>query len=353
MLRLARTTTARAFTITEMLVTVGVIVVLASILITALAQAGRAAQRGKTMFLMTSIKDAITRFEADHGYVPPVLGANGTNQGQPGFGRDLLGLPSSTYQRQGYYSITSLPEYLLGYDDRRMDGFGYVATSNALLPPDDSLPGYREHPALGMRSPGPDGVWNATLNPRMGSGSNGMLFLNRNPGNLGSLSFGNNAQMTGKVYGPYIDLKDATVLGEVEGLDFDTSNSHALRQTWDRVILPGDTGYGSDNNPKVFLDYWGSPIRFYRQPPQHVSAPSTSSGASLGDIIALRPKSYEVGAGATSGYADANDDDSTSRALVAAYYALFSSGADRKNHDSKRFDDTNGYNSDNIVEVGR
>jgi type II secretory pathway pseudopilin PulG len=336
-----------------MLVTVGVIVILASILITALSQAGRAAQRGKTRFLMTSIKDAITRFEADHGYLPPILGANGTGEGQPGFGRDLLGLPGSTYELQGYYSVTSLPEYLLGYDDRRMDGFGYVATSSALLPPDDSLPGHREHPALGIRSPGPDGVWNATLNPRMGPGGNGLLFLNRNPGNMGNLSFGNNAQMPGKVYGPYLDLKDATVLGEVAGLDFDDSDQNALRQTWDRVILPGDDGFGSGDNPKVFLDYWGSPIRFYRKPPQHLSVPSTLSGASLGDIIALRPTSYEVGVGATSDYADANDDDSTSRALKAANYALFSPGADRKNVESKRFDDANGYNGDNIVEMGQ
>jgi len=350
---LPRTSSARAFTITEMLVTVGVIVILASILITALSQAGRAAQKGKTQFLMTSIQDALTRFEADHGYLPPVLGANGTSEGSPGFGRDLIGLPSNTYELQGYYSVTSLPEYLLGYDDRRMDGYGYVPSSNALLPPDDTLPGHREHPALGMRSPGPDGVWNATLNPRMGAGGNGFLFLNRNPGNAGNLSFGNNVQMTGKVYGPYLDFKDATVLGEVQGLEFSNDDNYALRQTWDRVILPGDDGYGSGNNPKVFLDYWGSPIRFYRQPPTHISNPGNHSSASLGDVIALRPPSYDVGTSADSNHIDANDDGSTARSLISARYALFSSGADRKNVDSKRFDDVDGYNADNIVEVGQ
>ena len=120
----------RGFTITEMLVTVGVIVVLAGILITSLSSASRTAQKAKTDYLMQSIKSGIERFRADHGYIPPVLGNNGTAANSPGFGRDLLELPpevdgagsnfnDAATEYNGWYSYTSLPEYLLGYGDRR------------------------------------------------------------------------------------------------------------------------------------------------------------------------------------------------------------------------------------------
>ena len=55
MLRLESNSRARAFTITEMLVTVGVIVILAGILITTLSKAARTAQQGRTVQLMTAI----------------------------------------------------------------------------------------------------------------------------------------------------------------------------------------------------------------------------------------------------------------------------------------------------------
>lgn len=352
MVHIPLTSRRRAFTITEMLVTVGVIVVLASILVAALSQAGRAAQKGKTVFLMSSIKDGLVRFKADHGYLPPILGSNGTNEGSVGYGRDLLGLPGDSNSLQGYYSLTSLPEYLLGYDDRRMDGYGYVAGSAGLLPPDDSEPGYREHPGLGMRSPGPDGYWNATLNPRMGSGGSGFVFANRNPGNLGTLSLYNTTQMPGRVYGPYIDLKDSTVLGEVEGIEYLADSDGNTIQAWDRVVLPGDDGYGANNRPKVFVDYWGNPIRFYRKPPQNISTPDINSGFSLGDVISLRPTSYDSGMDVESNKEDANQDASTSRALLSAEFALFSTGPDGRSVDNKRFDEVNGYNADNIVEIG-
>ena len=133
MLRLESNSRARAFTITEMLVTVGVIVILAGILITTLSKAARTAQQGRTIQLMNAINDAISRFETDHGYLPPVLGPQSTAAGGIGHGRDLLALPNGFQQQQAYYSLTSLPEFLLGYDDRRMDGYGYVPEGGRLF----------------------------------------------------------------------------------------------------------------------------------------------------------------------------------------------------------------------------
>ena len=246
-----------------------------------------------------------------------------------------------------------------------MDGFGYVPQGGnpsppITLAPSDMNPGQREHPALGFRSPGPDGFWNATLNPRFGGGgnvNNGVSFASRNPGNLGNISYtGNNDHtLQGKVYGPYLDLKDDTVIGEVEGMAFsDNSGGTADSQTWDRVLLPGDAGYGTNNNPKVFLDYWGNPLRYYRRPPVDVRDPRMfDENFSLAEVIALRPSTFEPGADVNSRYNDANGDSSASRALIASRYALFSPGADGKSADDVRIDDENDYNSDNIVETGK
>ena len=350
MVRTSSTNSARGFTITEMLVTVGVIVVLAGILVLSLSSAARAAQSGKTDFLMQSIKTGVERFRADHGYLPPVLGVNGTGEGQVGYGRDLLPLPGTPGEMNGWYSMTSLPEFLLGYGDRRMDGYGYVDISSP-IPPDQSEPGFREFPSIGLRSPGPDGVWNATLNPR--GGGDPYRFISRNPANLGTLTYGNTAQIPGKVYGPYIDLKDDTVIGEVTGMTFD-ENGGFVTQQYERVLLPGDEGFGRDNNPKVFVDYWGSPIRYYRRPYNQISDPSGDrTDLNLGQVIALRPQDFAEGDGVETVYLDGNDDPFTSRSVLSAEYALFSFGPDKLNYDNvRRVDNEDEYNKDNIVKVG-
>ncbi|MEC8734698.1 MAG: type II secretion system protein [Planctomycetota bacterium] len=367
------------FTITEMLVTVGVIVILASILVIALSSATRSSQRAKTGQLMNSIKTAIARFKTDQGYLPPVLGPGATPADSIGHGRDLLAPPfgasgAGTLQNddyrevQAYFSLTSLPEYLLGYGDRRFDGYGFVATNSQPIPPllannDPGSPGYqqgyKEYPSLGFRSPGLDGYWNATLNPRFAEGvvdpnRNGVAFPDRNPDDLGIASFtgGNLTTMPGRVYGPYLDVSDPTVLGEVRGLSISDEGGNGVRQEWERVLLPGDGDYGQGVPPKVFLDYWGNPIRFYARPPRDLRAPGVLDDRyTLADVVALRPQSFAVGSTSESAWADANGDTSTSRALLAAEYALFTPGADGRNDDERRID-VEGYNLDNLVEVG-
>ena len=328
---------------------------------------------------MNSIKTAIARFKTDQGYLPPVLGPGDTPANSIGHGRDLLAPPfgssnsgalqNDDYRElQGYFSLTSLPEYLLGYGDRRFDGYGFVATDSQPIPPlttsnDPGSPGYqqgyKEYPSLGFRSPGLDGFWNATLNPRFASGGNdpnlrGVGFPDRNPDDLGVASFtgGNLTSMPGRVYGPYLDVSDPSVLGEVRELSIVDQGGNGVQQVWERVLLPGDGDYGQGVPPKVFLDYWGNPIRFYARPPRDLRSPGVLDDRyTLADVVALRPQSFAEGSTNESAWADANGDTSTSRSLISAEYALFTPGADGRSDDERRIDPED-YNIDNLMEVG-
>ena len=158
--------------------------------------------------------------------------------------------------------------------------------------------------------------------------------------------------MPGKVYGPYLDVSDPTVLGEAVALEVEDGDVGRV-QTWERILLPGDGNYSqTEATPKVFLDYWGNPIRYYARPPRDLRTPREfDSRFTLADVISLRPQSFPVGTSNESAWADANGDTSTSRSLISAEYALFTPGADGKNDDARRVDE-NDYNSDNLVEIG-
>ena len=167
------------FTIIEMLVVLAIIVMLIGILVVALSKAASSGQQANTTFLMGSIASGLAQFEGDHGFVPPVLGDNGTPTDQPGWSRDAV-LPGDVASMQYWYSLTTLAEYLIGYGGRDEDGYGVVGDySNA------AGFGRLESPPLGIRSPGKDGVWGAWFNPRGNFGSPGGFFR-RNPGNAGT-----------------------------------------------------------------------------------------------------------------------------------------------------------------------
>ncbi|MBM4112525.1 MAG: type II secretion system protein, partial [Phycisphaerae bacterium] len=275
-MRPARTrTTARrgAFTLVELLVTIGIILVVLSTALAALSFASRRAQRANTEFLLTSIKNGLERFKVDHGYYPPSLGVPSqltsagvgdtlgwssgwpsTNLANIGAGRDLLIPPFNTGAAgtgktahwntvpkraglQRWHSVTSLPEYLLGYGDRSADGYGTVVDASTVLP------GAREKPRLGIRAPGRDGVWGAAITPVTASEISGAglggnytgATLNSNPNVLAGLysnrnlapppkilqaattgsEIGNNdaaclprtrINLEGKVFGPYLEI---------------------------------------------------------------------------------------------------------------------------------------------------
>ena len=360
----ARRERRRAFTIIELLVVIGVVVVLVSILIVAVAAATRTGQSANTKALMNSIKQALVRFQSDIGYLPPILGTPGIgdvapnnhyfrklfdprgDDGQWGNADDVLpdkpdGTLNNLYDDniQEWFSVTSLAEYLLGYGHHNQDGYGYVP------PPVDLWAD--ERPPLGIRDPGPDGVWGATV------------FDVEGP--LSSRMSGSSPHMdTGKIYGPYLELKDQRLLASIDC-------TNGCRDAGGRLNLsfPGDGNF-NDDNPKVIVDYWGNPIRFYRRlyAPGSLQSAYRTSGTNvptLSDVYLLRPFDVKVGGQIDSVWPDASGDTTTTMALRSAEFALFSPGPDRSFNPDLRYDLLNAQgndlgtdlaNEDNIVELG-
>jgi type II secretory pathway pseudopilin PulG len=352
----------RAFTIIELLVVVGIIVLLVGILIVGLSGAARSAQGAQTRALMSSIANALVRFKADVGYLPPVLGPGGTQVGAAGFGQDLRAVPpafsnASANQVREWFSPTSLATYLIGAGNRNADGFGCVGDPGftASSPP----PGARERPTLGIKHPGRDGVWGASFTSGLGAPGQ---FSRRSTASLG----GNQGYLKGRVYGPYLELKDPQAVGAL--VDYQSiAPGEALVP---RAVGPSDSSYptalpgASDGVRQNFgmciLDYWGSPIIYYRKgyvngDPRYLAtreavAGSPTCGFDLSDMPALRPQRFDPGTQA-QGSPDAAGDSFTSRELFGAEFALLSPGPDRR-WDPRRRVGLNQENADNIVVTG-
>lgn len=300
----------RGFTIVELLVAIAIIIVLLGVIIVVLNKVTKTAQRSSTQAMMLSVSTGIQQFQEDVGYLPPTLELNRSLFDPPDD-------PDDAAMMQNWYSYTSLPDYLVGYGEGFEDGYGYSDQG--------------ETPPSGIRDPGPDGVWNADFAPT-GDGALG----DRNP------------QGAGKRLGPYLELKDDRLLGSI--------NSSG------DVFLPGDSGYNA-NDPKVLLDYWGRPIRYYRQlyrqgalrePYRPYSAGERQPN--LGDVFLLRP--WEVPAGMELNastnpdiFSDTDGDTTINRKLLSAEYALFSSGPDKALDPTVRRDEDE-FNEDNLVELG-
>jgi hypothetical protein len=163
----------------------------------------------------------------------------------------------------------------------------------------------------------------------------------------------------GKVYGPYLELRDEQA---VAGVDWDPATQELV------VLFPGDSNY-DPYGPKVLLDYWGKPIRYYRRlyapgdlrsPYRRMNrTPPMLPEATLGDVFLLRPYEVDPGGAIDSIYADDDGDTTITASLNSAEFALFSSGADRAFDPTTRYDalDNNDdgvdySNEDNIVELG-
>jgi hypothetical protein len=313
----------------------------------------------------------MTRFRAETGYIPPILGdaqqlsssgnvtnPNGNSAPAVGWLRNVL-LPSSlpvtasggpnygawsASQRvalQRWCSATTVPEYLLGLGDRSQDGYGVIMESNGSLPTDTGTPGYREQPTLGIRNPGQDGAWGSVLNPRPNTAGNG-LFASRNLAASGAAAGNTDSTTTflrGKSLGPYIEVKAESELGAIQRID----NGIPI------AVKTGDSGY-FDSAPKCLLDYFGKPIVFYRRGYLNGDPRSTDRSWSLADVVALRPQRFNAGEDVDA-MPDAQGDTSANRAALAAEYALFSSGPDQSWDPTTRAD-AQGYNEDNIVRFG-
>ena len=368
----------RAFTVIELLVVVGIIVLLVGILIVGLSGAARTAQGAQTRALMSSIANALVRFKADVGYLPPVLGRRGTLESDAGFAQDLLpspvfelnpgGLPVANLndlnRMREWFSPTSLATYLIGAGNRNADGFGCVGEPGFTTssPP----PGARERPTLGIKHPGRDGVWGAAT-PVGGSGVIQGSVRARSTSQL----TGNQGYLKGRVYGPYLELKDPAAVGAVVEyrvlIPPTTSEGEAATPI---AVGPSDANYPAarpgandatrQNFGMCILDYWGSPIIYYRRgyvngDPRFVAnrearAGVPSCGFDLSDMPALRPQRFDPGT-QVQGSPDAAGDTFTSRELYGAEFALLSAGPDRR-WDPRRRVGRNQENADNIVVTG-
>lgn len=345
----------RAFTIVELLTVVAVIVLLVGLLVVVLSSSAKAAQTASTRSLMGTLTNAIAQFKADLGYLPPILGAAPSGSSLPlsaGYLRDLL-IPQSTIGAalpqqvppQQYVSITSLVEYLTGPGGRNEDGFGGVGTPAA------NSAGSKELPAAGIRSPLKDGAWGAYITPLNATQPLG-TFAQRNLPQGAGANTSTAPNVSGRTYGPYLELKEGSIFGAIVGT---TPTGAPI------VARPGDNNW-DPTAPKCIVDYWGQPIRYYRRgysngDPRLTAGRSTGGSGGMGmgwdlsDVFALRPQTFAAGT-EVDGLADGNGDTTTSRALQGADFALMSMGPDRSADFDRRVDES-GFNADNVVEVGK
>ncbi|MEE2908564.1 MAG: hypothetical protein VX527_12125 [Planctomycetota bacterium] len=330
-------TRPNGFTMTEVMVTITIIIILISILVVTVGGVRETARVASTRSVMTAMSQATSRFREDTGYLPPVLDNDrGLVNAVPITSESRGdGSPKYLHDMQGWYSFTSPAEYLIGYGGESLDGLD----------------------GLGIRNPGQDGIWGATLDAN---------------GNLQQCPPSSNRQPdpSGRTYGPYLDLKDDKVIASL--------GWNAADGVWDTgsidpstgqpaVFFPGDAGYSRDA-PKVIVDAWGTPIRYYRvtYPVGHVDGKFPSNykpfpmgsgdgqgGLSdwqyrprLSEFIALRPweiKETEATdyffspGGSGDRWGDFNDlgsgvrgDSTTTASLESGEYAFLSAGPDRR-----------------------
>ncbi len=325
--------TPRGFTLTELLVVVAIVVVLLGILIVAVNAAARTAQRASTQFLMTSIGQGLVRFKEDIGYYPPVLDRERALFAPPvrvwGLALSATDYPAEV---QTWFSETTLAEFLTGYDEGHWDGYGLGPDSPAHI---------GETPTIGIRHPGRDGVWGATVD-RPGQDGDGSRDA-RNPPRKGT------------VFGPYLELKDERLLASTDGSTDSAGNLI--------VFAPGEGGYNPDD-PKVLVDYWGKVIRYYRlpYPPGALQAAyravdrtgnlKIDPALTLADVIILRPYSIKPGTESDNkAVPDAGGDTSIVMSMRTAEFGLLSAGPDRSLDVRYRVDGLE-FNKDNIVELG-
>ncbi len=330
-----------------------------------------------------------------------------------GFMRDMLMPPSNVLQSvssgqagmkvpqwtgaetqalQQWHSITSPAEYLVGSGDRSADGYGICGNLPDVMPA-DLKPGQRETPREGIRSPGIDGVWGAALTPMIateipsGMSSNYTGARMANAASVGQFSSRNLAlpaailqstttlredgnddlkcvvrsqpNLRGKVYGPYLELKDPSNFGGIKGLRA-TGELDIVRAT------DGDPMF--DRYPKCVIDFWGNPIRYYRRGytsfmPNSPDASNDGTKFDLADFFALRPSRAEESEFVSENeakdqvLADADGDRSGTIRLRSAEFAFLSAGPDGKLDLERRITfsgprkDVN-VNEDNLVETG-
>ncbi|MCP4758743.1 MAG: hypothetical protein GY894_01515 [Planctomycetes bacterium] len=352
----------RAFTMVEILVTMGIVVVLIGLLVVAAGGAREAAMVATTKSRLRALSQAVVRFESEAGYLPPLLDNDraGVDGVEPT--RKMDGdYPVYLTAMQRRYSYTSPAEYLLGYGDEEHDGYGY----------DVDDPTEATAASLGIHRPGDDGFWNAGWSDNVGTDEGRPELCERRPARLGQL---------GTVLGPYLELDDPAMVGAIGwdgdcSVEDDTAADHWDFGAWDGsidpatnqplVVFPGDSDYKSCA-PKVIVDAWGTPIRYYRinhppgepgrrYPSDYQPSPEWTYAPTMAEYFALRPWEFGDGEETTWWFTNENGerwgdyglvgdggdphgDPSIPRALLTGRFAFMSAGANRRIYDWARVD---------------
>ncbi len=369
----------RGFTVLELLVVIAIVAVIAGLLLASLRGATDRSRAVKTRSIMRAVSIGLDAFKSDHGYHPVVLSGNSSGRQGPAWrdvvpapvpivGNSPFPLPDYAVDMQRWYSITTIPEFLLGAGGREADGYGTTEID---------INSSGERPALGIRSPGIDGAWGSTI---FGSG----LLEDRAFGLYEDPS-ANPSQMRlrnpGRVYGPYLGLEGDIRLGKVlpantwPAAPSSEAQAEAVGQDPIRVIDENSQDWLNPDAKLVLLDPFDRPIEYFCNPyapgdPSSVDQRKSAgvNGAtppippmrpSLADIIRLRPSAFgsesefdgNISADVFNSHVrDLRGDFSASIAARTASYALFSSGADGAYNPWLR---AHPLNSDNIVEFGR
>ena len=194
-------------------------------------------------------------------------------------------------------------------------------------------------------------MWGAYSNPNAGTQSLGNFSRRNLPQGIAA-NTSTVANVSGRMLGPYLELKDGSLLGAIVGTDSVTGQPIVARA--------GDNNW-NPTAPKVLLDYYGQPMRFYRKgyangDPKRIGGKQVGGGLGTGvgwdlsDIFVLRPQRFDPNT-EIDGLADALGDTASSKSLQMADFALFSSGPDQRADFTVRRDATL-FNEDNVVEVG-
>ncbi|MDG2201353.1 MAG: type II secretion system protein [Phycisphaerales bacterium] len=369
--RLRSPRTTNGFTLVELVVVLGIIALLVSVLVIAVSGARESARVVQTTATMSAMSQGMVAFREDVGYLPPLLDES----------RGLMSPPplddGNIFERmQGYYSITSPAEYLLGYGHHGMDGFGwdsddddfaYQFGPDALDDSSNDDPNHiyqDESDRFGIRHPGADGVWTSTY----ATANKGTLMGRR------ERFINGKAKDDGPVLGPYMALPGKGVVGSLawshgdEDGDGDEDGHEGVGE-WDsagidpvsgqpRVYFPGEEGY-DEHGAQVICDAWGGPIRYYRlnypgTPGRRYPSTQEPYSPSLSQFIALRPWEFEPGSatdylvpsggelwGDYNSTLDADGrrgDSSTTFELQSGEFAFMSGGPDRRINNWQRTD---------------
>jgi prepilin-type N-terminal cleavage/methylation domain-containing protein len=306
-MNMKRTNRRCGFTLVELLAVIGIIVVLMSLLLVALAGARRGAMTSQTTRQLASMSAAMDAFKSDFGWYPPLL-VNNNEQGDPEelldndepmhivpqaryrYGEGQYGTGLDDYRtvlaKARYHSTVSIAQYLIGAGDLNGDEIEvYDQPGTERIEPnfDDGADG------PGIRHPG-------AIDKSWGGGADRMLQVPR--GGNDEYPDGTPRLVAevvpprGRVYGPYLD----------PGL-----LSDRLRRRKDGMF--------------EIEDSFGVPIRYYRGFPTKEIAQNTRDLR----VVPIELRSFDSFEAQENGdLALANDLD---RELLGAEFVLLSAGA--------------------------